>query len=212
MDQADAILIPGGGLTVEGLLPPWTVARLDTALEHYQEGTLLLALSAGTVHKPPPRNNNGYPIFESQVAARYLLRQGIPEQAILTERSSYDTIGNAYFSRMEHAQPARFQNIKVITSQFHLRRLKLAFEWVYQLSPTPHPFRLQFIASPDRGMNADLLQARRDKEKESTAKLKKISADIETLKEFHTWFYTKHEAYAVGKTPTRHHGPLADSY
>lgn len=212
MEQTDALLIPGGGLTPEGQLPPWSVARLDTALDHYQEGCVLLALSAGTVHKPPPRSEDGYPIFESQVAAQYLMKQGIPRGSIFTERSSYDTIGNAYFSRMEHVQPARFQNIKVITSNFHLQRLQLAFEWVYQLSPVPYPFHLQFIASPDRGMHPDLLKARREKEKGSTRKLQKVCAEINTLQEFHTWFYTEHKAYAVGKTPSRHHGTLADSY
>jgi len=212
MEQADVILIPGGGLNAKGQLPPWTIARIETALTHYHQGSFMLCLSAGTVHKPPPRNNDGYPIFESRAAARYLLDQGIPENSILIECSSYDTIGNAYFSRMEHVQPARFQTIKIVTSQFHLRRLELAFKWVYQLSPTPYPFQLQFIASPDRGMNKDLLQARREKENKSTAKLQKLSAGISTLKEFHTWLYSKHEAYAAGKIPTRHHGPLADSY
>lgn len=212
MEQTDAILIPGGGLTAEGQLPPWSMARLDTALEHYQEGSMLLALSAGTVHKPPPRSEDGYPIFESQAAARYLMNQGIPEGSVLTERSSYDTIGNAYFSRMAHVQPARFQNIKIVTSQFHLQRLQLAFEWVYQLTPTPYPFHLQFIGSPDRGMHPDLLKVRREKERQSTTRLQKICTGIKTLQEFHNWLYTEHEAYAVGKTPTRHHGFLADSY
>jgi hypothetical protein len=65
----DAILIPGGGVREGGLLPSWVRCRLDRALELHR-GEFVIALSAGTPHRPPPLDDNGFPIFESVAAAR----------------------------------------------------------------------------------------------------------------------------------------------
>lgn len=212
MEYPDAILVPGGGLSKRGRLHPWTKARLDVALEHDQKKVIYLLLSGGTVHKPPPLNEDGFPLFESRVAAEYLIDKGIPAQRILTEISSYDTIGNAFFSRMIHIQPRRFQNLLVITSQFHLDRAQTAFQWVYSLTPLPIPFRLSFKSSANQGLSGELLQARKAKESRSLESLQKLTQDIHTLQGFHRWFFTEHAAYAVGKTPDRLQGDITDSY
>jgi uncharacterized SAM-binding protein YcdF (DUF218 family) len=104
----DAILIPGGGVREGGLLPSWVRRRLDRALELHR-GEFVIALNAGTPHRPPPLDGNGFPIFESVAAARYLISAGILQELILTETHSYDTIGNAYFSRVIHADPQRLR-------------------------------------------------------------------------------------------------------
>lgn len=212
MDELDAILIAGGGLTADGQLPPWTIARLEAALDHYQPGTLLLALSGGTVHKPPPTQEEGFPLFESRVAAQYLLENDIPQQEIITEISSYDTIGNAYFSRTIHIEPARLQTLLIITSQFHMDRLQVAFDWVYQLRPLPYPFQLTFLSTPNRGLDPIALQARQDKEAKSKKDLQEIIEEIDTIKKFHHWLFTQHAAYAVGISPSRITGETRDTY
>ncbi|MFO8035107.1 MAG: YdcF family protein [Anaerolineales bacterium] len=212
MKKPEAILIPGGGLNKTGHLHPWTKARLDLALEHDQGNVHFLLLSGGTVHKPPPLNGDGFPLFESRVAAAYLMDKGIPAQRILTEISSYDTIGNAFFSRMLHVQPRGLQNLLLITSQFHVQRVQTAFQWVYNLTPVPFKFHLSFKASPDQGLSKELLQARIAKERRSLEALQKTTEKIHTLHAFHNWFFTQHEAYAVGKTPNRLGGHIVESY
>ena len=100
MSQYDCIFIPGGGLLLDGSLPSWTIARLDRALSLISQTRFIAFLSGGTVHKPPPLDQDGFPIFESRQAALYLVRQDLDPAQLLTEISSYDTIGNAYFSRL----------------------------------------------------------------------------------------------------------------
>lgn len=212
MEYPDAILVPGGGLSETGHLHPWTKARLDLAVEYDQQNVYFLLLSGGTVHKPPPLNEDGFPLFESRVAAAYLMDKGITAQRILTEISSYDTIGNAFFSRMIHVQPRNFQNLLVITSQFHVQRVQTAFQWVYTLTPLPYEFHFVFKASPNQGIREDLLQTRIAKERRSLEALQKTIEKIHTLHSFHNWFFTQHEAYAVGKTPNRLGGHIVESY
>ncbi len=49
--QFDAVIVPGGGVRSGGKLPPWVENRFDRALE-IAAGGYIIALSAGTVHRP----------------------------------------------------------------------------------------------------------------------------------------------------------------
>src|SRR5689334_14924059 len=135
----DAIIVPGGGVREGGALPKWVQRRFDLALSHWQ-GEYIICLSAGTTYKPLPRDEQGYPVFESIAGARYLLMNGIPANKILTEASSYDTIGNAYFARTIHTDPLGLRHLLVITSAFHMPRTRAIFEWVFGLSAADSPY------------------------------------------------------------------------
>jgi hypothetical protein len=71
----------------------------------------------GTPHKPTILDNNGYALHEATMCASYLIGRGVPPPAIMKEISSYDTIGNAYFSLVIHAIPAGWRHIAVVTSK-----------------------------------------------------------------------------------------------
>lgn len=208
----DAVVIPGGGLTPDGELPPWVKVRFEKALEYREKVKHFLLLSGGTVHKPPPIDHRGFPIFESQAGAHYLLEQEVDPANILTEISSYDTIGNAFFSRVIHAQPAGFRNLLIITSQFHLPRVQAAFRWIYQLKPLSYPYRLQFLETPNRGLEKTPLRLRKQRESASLANLKSISAAIETLPQLHKWIFSKHRAYNCSADREHIQGELLNTY
>ena len=195
-----AAVVPGGGLHPDGSLPPWVQARLEEALKMHDQVQYFLLLSGGTVHKPPPRDEAGFPIFESHAAAEYLLDRGIPPSRLLTETSSYDTLGNAYFSRVIHAKPQSLQRLMVITSQFHLQRTRAAFQWIYRLEPLPFSFQLDYRSVPDRGIPPDSLRVRRQRERSSLEHLKKLCQKFTTLKEFHSWLFSQHGAYTRQET------------
>jgi hypothetical protein len=194
----DAILIPGGGVRADGALPRWVERRMERALELYQ-GEYIITLSAGTPFKPPPLDAAGFPIFEAIAGANYLVRRGIDPQKILPETCSYDTIGNAYFSRMIHVEPRRFHRLLVITSQFHLPRVEAVFRWVYGLDGGS--YRLNFEATPDKGIEPVALAARQEKEGRSLAGLPALQSKLQTVAQLHHWLFTTHGAYAVGALP-----------
>jgi uncharacterized SAM-binding protein YcdF (DUF218 family) len=216
----DAILIPGGGVDNNGNVTPWVLNRLDKAIQLYQERLChyVIALSAGTTHKPLPTDKKGYPIFESEAAARYLIKKGIDSQNIMTETASYDTIGNAYFSRMIHTEPRGFKELLVITSQFHMPRTKKIFLWVYGLKSTistrPIPYRLHFQSVPDQdeSLSAQAIQARLTKEVNGLERIKQKSEEINNLESFHHWLYTRHGAYAAAREPVRIKGSILSTY
>ncbi len=197
MSKFDAILVPGGGVREGGILPLWVERRFDKALEVYQ-GEFIISLSAGTIHKPPLLDERGYPLFESVAGANYLLRNGISPDKILIETSSYDTIGNAFFSRIIHAEPRKFKKLLVITSDFHMPRTESVFRWIYSLHPLPIKFELEFLAATDEGMDETSLSARKKAEKENLARLEITREHIHDLQDFHRWLYSEHDAYRTG--------------
>jgi hypothetical protein len=198
MPKFDAILVPGGGVRDEGKLPSWVQRRLDRAIEVYG-GEYIITLSAGTTHRPPPVDQRGFPILESEAAAKYLIAAGISEKSILTETCSYDTIGNAYFSRVIHVEPARLQRLLVITSDFHLPRTQLAFEWIYRLGPRPFDPILEFESVTDPSMDQAVWLERRDKEQRSLEKLSLMTERILNVEQLHRWLFAEHSAYCSGK-------------
>ena len=210
MAKLDAILVPGGGVRADGRLPPWVERRLDRVLAlHTSEH--IITLSAGTVYKPPPIDKFGAPVFESIAGARYLIERGVPPSLVLAETCSYDTIGNAYFSRAIHVDPRGFRALLVVTSAFHMPRTEAIFRWVYGLSP--RRCTLQFEWVPDAGMAPAALSARRQLEAARLRSLVPVMSRIDTIDELHRWLFTDHRAYAVDKLDRRPEvGDAIDTY
>jgi uncharacterized SAM-binding protein YcdF (DUF218 family) len=197
----DAVLIAGGGVREGGVLPDHVAARFDRALEVAGDA-IFVPLSAGTPYRPPPLDGRGFPILEARAGADYLVRRGVDPRRIAIEESSYDTIGNAYFSRVIHAIPRGFRRILVITSAFHMPRTEAIFRWVYGLDGPGPACSLDFDPVADAGIDPDALAARASKERMSLESFHALAAGIATLAELHAWIFAEHSAYAAGsRTP-----------
>lgn len=121
------------------------------------------------------------------------MSNGIAPERVWSETCSYDTIGNAYFSRVIHTDPSRLRRLHVITSQFHIRRVRLIFNWIF--SCDYDRYHLSFEATPDVGIDPDSLRARIEKEVSSTRDLNKIIPSLRSLRDVHDYMFTKHDAY-----------------
>jgi uncharacterized SAM-binding protein YcdF (DUF218 family) len=196
----DAVLVPGGGLRPDGTPSDWVRPRLDAAAERADAGWIL-TLSAGTLHKPPPLDADGFPVYESVAGARYLVERGFSAERILTETASWDTIGNAYFSRVVHVDPLGLERLLVITSEFHMPRVQAIFEWIYGLDPRVQD--VQFLAVPDVGLDTEALAARKVREKQSTEAVHDLARSMRSLGAVHRWLFASHDAYAVASLGDR---------
>ena len=191
MPTYDAILILGGGVREGGELPPWVASRFELALAR-RSGETLVCLSAGTWHRQPPLEN-GFPISESVAGARYLMNRGVDAKQIRIENASYDTIGNAYFTKLLHVDPSGWQRLLVITSEFHMPRTRSIFDWVFGFEKGR--YKLEYAASPDPSVG--IVHKRRDKEKQALAGLLETQRKILCLRELHEWVFTEHAAYSA---------------
>lgn len=192
----DAVIIPGGGVSAGGELPLWTQRRLDAALES-ESAQYFITLSAGTFHKPLPFDAEGFPVFESVVAAQYLQRCGIDASRVLFETCSYDTVGNAFFARTIHTEPLRLCRLKVITSEFHMPRTQAIFEFIFSERFSALDYELAFEVVSDEGLNQQVIAERRKRETESLQRFLARSGDVKNAADLHRWLFHEHNAYSL---------------
>ena len=200
VQRYDAVLVPGGGLRPGGGLPPFVLDRLEAARALAGEAPII-PLSAMTLHRPPPLDAAGHPVLESVAAAQALLARGVPAPRIWAETASLDTIGNAYFARVIHTDPAGLRRLLVVNSAFHMPRTRMIFDWVFGLPPADPPYTLDYHTLPDRGLTAAGLEARRAKEAARMEDLRRTIPRITSLAALHRWLFTEHRAYAAGADP-----------
>ena len=148
-------------------------------------------------------------MLESVAAARALLARGVPGARIWAETASLDTIGNAYFARVIHTDPAGLRRLLVVNSAFHMPRTRMIFDWVFGLPPAEPPYALDYHAVPDRGLTEAGLAARRAKEAARMADLRRTIPRIRSLAALHRWLFTEHRAYAAGSDPRSDPPPAA---
>ena len=217
----DAVIVLGGGLRVPfdpiaqplGDIPPWAVRRLDGAAQIRQsfgEKTKIAISGGGSPHGLPVIHpETGQVVHEGTAYAEYLIMtHAISPLQILKESSSYDTVGNGYFSAMIHAVPSSWRNVIIVTSEFHMPRSRAIFEKVYELvndsvlRGSGKDIALTFAAVSDDGLFDEdplVLEARKEKERESIATWKKNTDWMTSLHEFHEWFYATHLCYSCSR-------------
>jgi hypothetical protein len=199
--EFDAVIVPGGGLDEQGNAPPWVRNRFDEAAS--QSSRFIIALSAGTPHKPPVLDSRGFPLLESVVGAEYLQDEGFPTERLLVETSSLDTIGNAYFARVIHTDVRNLRKLLVITSQFHLPRTETIFRWVFDLPPDSGEYNLKFKGVENVGLPPEKLKARENRESQQLEAVKQLTSRIRSLDALHDWSFSQHSCYAVGAMNAR---------
>lgn len=191
----DVILVLAGGLKKDGIINEWVKNRLDDAIFLFNKKNVpIICLGGGTYHKPPVLNERGFVIHEATACVNYLKNVGkIDPQYIYKEWSSYDTIGNVYFSFVNHIMIMDVKNIFVITSEFHMERTKLLFDWIYNLN---NKYNLIYYSSENIGLE-DMIEERTERERQSIRHIKNnLIPRIKTLSELHDWLYLEHNAYS----------------
>ena len=123
--------------------------------------------------------------------------------------ASLDTIGNAYFARVIHTDPAGLRRLLVINSEFHMPRTRMIFDWVFRLPPADPPYALDYHTVPDHGLTKVAIEARRAEEAARMEDLRRTIPRITTLAALHRWLFTEHRAYVAGADPRRDAPPDA---
>ena len=139
--------------------------------------------------------STGQVVHEGTAYAEYLIDVwGVPASSILKESSSYDTVGNGYFSAMIHAVPAGWKRVAVVTSDFHMPRSRAIFETVYELVHRSLSVRieLEFVSVRDEGVvDGGVREVRVEKEAKSLETWRRNMEAIDDLPAFHAWWVLK---------------------
>ena len=188
----------------------------------------LLCLSAGTAHLPQLLAADGLPIWESTACAAYLIEHDptIDPRNIYVETTSYDTIGNAFYTRTTHTDLNGWRRLLVITNEFHMERTRAIFDWIFSLpSPsssltrTSHkkrngidndgtPYELFYLQSPNLGLSEQAVAARREREASSARTVREILAPkyATRLQDVYHFLTQDHSLYTAHKLVDRGRG------
>ncbi len=136
------IVVLGGGIVRNCYLPKYVQERLKKAWQIFKKNEKAKILVCGKYsflypkNKPPQKT-------EAEIMRDHLLKLGAPKEKIFLEQKSQDTITNAYFAKTLYFIPKKEQTAKIITSDFHLQRVKFIFSKVFGKE-----YRLKFISAP----------------------------------------------------------------
>jgi len=166
----------------------------------------ILLLGAGTPHKVPVLGAAGHVLHESSSYASYLLARGVvPPRDLLKETSSYDTVGNAYFSVSMHVVPAGWRRLAVVTSAFHMPRTRAIFDSTYEMFardflPSSEKFKLSYHPVSDDGLfDPGVVEARIAKEAKAAATWRQNVEEMASVAELHAWLFATHLCYSVSR-------------
>lgn len=136
------IIVLGGGITKNGILPEFVKIRLKKAkdvLDLHNNAKILFCGKYSFLYSKENR-----PVkTEAEAAREYLISIGVPRKKIYIENKSKDTIGNAYYAKKLFFMPRKEKEAIIITSDFHIRRSKFIFEKIFGKG-----YRLKFISTP----------------------------------------------------------------
>lgn len=126
------LIVLGSPNSPEGVLSDISLSRLNQCLSIYKEGTLILCTGGwGAQFNTAPQAHAIY-------AKAYLIEKGVLESDILDLALSSNTVDDAVKIKTI-VEPLDQCNLTIITSDYHLDRVKLIFNDILK------PFDLHFI-------------------------------------------------------------------
>jgi hypothetical protein len=193
INKAILILTNGNSSAVE--VSQSTLFRLKKVTELDIQESIIITSTGYTVNKKPFLNTEGFPVFESVLAAHTLVdKLNVASDQIIAESFSRDTIGNIYLSLTSILMPMGIKNLVVVSSEFHLNRVKLICNWLSQLF-IPN-ISIEFIAAENPAYEIELAEAVAQKENEAIVALSTIIQKITKPQDFVFWFFHEHKAYS----------------
>ncbi len=116
----DYIIILGCGIKKDGTLMPLLRGRVDRAIRFYNDQ--LKATGKKAVFVPSGGKGSDEIISESEAMKRYLVEQGIPEEQILMEDKSTNTLENMQFSKKLIDERTEDARVVFSTTNYHVFR------------------------------------------------------------------------------------------
>ena len=226
----ETLVVLAGGVGEDGLPHETVLRRLQRAAQLYKahkaatgRGLSIVCNGGGTTHKPKWVDGSGYSVPEAALMGRQLVQMGVSAEDIYAEGYSDDTIGNAFFLRVMHADVRpEWTRLRIITSEFQMERTRAIYGWVFGLSPLPAgkgSYELYYEAVPDEGaLPPRALRSRRSREARSLQAFVNGSLRRATsrLAELHTFIFLRHGGYTIGgylsKKPFAKTSALGESY
>lgn len=133
----EAIIVLSNEMDFNGNLNMESSMRADKAKIIFQENINSKIITCGWDYL------EGCSLKLSQAVATYLnIKHKISLNSLIQEPNSRDTVGDAVFTRKNIVDKKNFKKLAIVSSHYHLPRVKIIFEFVYGES-----YNLTFFSS-----------------------------------------------------------------
>jgi uncharacterized SAM-binding protein YcdF (DUF218 family) len=112
-------------MDAEGHLNEDSTARISEAIRAFEAKEAPYLVTSGWNYR------GEYTIPIAEAMRDYAAAHGVPAQAILCDTHSRDTVGDAVFTKRNIVLPKGWKRLLVITSDYHVKRTKAIFEFIY---------------------------------------------------------------------------------
>ncbi len=148
MKKYDVILTLGNGLTDNWKLPEIVVSRLKYVVELFKKGKSNKIIVSGKWSINWDIKGTKPPTTEAEEMRKVLLDLGVRNSDIVKEEWSKETIGNAYFTKVNILIPNNFKKLLIVCADFNLKRVKILFEKILGTE-----YEIEYLTTPTKSIN-----------------------------------------------------------
>jgi uncharacterized SAM-binding protein YcdF (DUF218 family) len=122
----DAVIVLANQMDENGLLNSESKARANKAVEIFNESAISHIVTCGWNY----RNDSDIKIADAFKS--YIVNSlGVNRSKVITELNSRDTVGDAYFTKINLALTLNWKYLCVVTSDYHVKRTQEIFSFIY---------------------------------------------------------------------------------
>lgn len=122
----DAVIVLANQMDENGLLNSESKARANKAVQIFNEYEISHIVTCGWNY----RNDSEIKIADAFKS--YIVNSlGVNPSKVITELNSRDTVGDAYFTKINIALSLNWKNLCVVTSDYHVNRTQEIFSFIY---------------------------------------------------------------------------------
>ena len=122
----DAVIVLANQMDENGLLNSESKARATKAVEILKAREISHIVTCGWAY----RNDTDIKIADAFKS--YIVNSlGVNPSKVITELNSRDTVGDAYFTKINLALSSNWKNLCIVTSNYHVKRTQEIFSFIY---------------------------------------------------------------------------------
>ena len=125
-EKTDAVIVLANLMDVNGALNFESAARAGRSVEFLIQQKVNNLVTCGWAYRTDSKINIA-DAFKDHIASKYNVLPGM----VISEKNSRDTVGDAYFTKINLAKPRGWRRVCVVTSNYHVERSREIFCFIY---------------------------------------------------------------------------------
>jgi len=121
----DCIIVLANEMDINGNLNAESLGRINLACEQYFNKVSDKLITCGWDYRKDSE------LFIGNVLKSYAINLGVPAEVIIAELNSRDTVGDAFFTKVNIIEKTNWKNLLVVTSDYHVLRTAKIFNFIY---------------------------------------------------------------------------------